>query len=508
MTRLAKQISSLLFTLAIVANIAYANDKDKDKSPRPNILLIVMDDLGYADLGFMPHAAKDIYTPNIDKLAQGGTIFTSAYVTHPYCGPSRTGLMTGRMPHVFGAQYNLAAFSGYGVAEGEKFMSDVLQDAGYHTGIIGKWHLGEEGDFHPNERGFDYFYGFLGGGHEYFSNTWLPAATYKPEEYTMGSYGKDYNRPMMKNKEYLESDKGLYVTDVLTDATLEFLDESKESNEPFFLYLSYNAPHTPLQAKKSDIKGIQEKLGDNAAEKGSKRLTYTAMMYNVDYNIKRIVDKLEASGELDNTMIVFISDNGGKTPAGANNQPLKGKKGDAYEGGFRVPMFVHYPNSNMKKGDINDHNFSSLDFFPTFAKLAGAEIPKSKVLDGKDVWENIEKNTDPRKNESIYVLRHFNAFNRTGVVRNNYKLYTSGDGKWSLFDLSKDMGEKNDIASKNPKMVKLMKNVVNEWTYTWEEKRPEFFDAPSYNFEAKWKKFNMPNFEKTFGDIHKSKKSK
>ncbi|NLR93410.1 sulfatase-like hydrolase/transferase [Flammeovirga agarivorans] len=522
-----KQIINRIWTvlLAFVCVASSVSAVEKGKSPRPNILLIVMDDLGYADVGFMPNAAKDIYTPNIDKLAEGGTIFTSAYVTHPYCGPSRTGLMTGRMPHVFGAQFNLAAFSGYGVASGELFMSDVLQSAGYHTGIVGKWHLGEEGEFHPNERGFDYFYGFLGGGHEYHSRTWLPAKTYNPEGYQPGAYGMDYNRPMMKNKTYLETGKDKYVTDVLTDATLEFIDESSEKEKPFFLYLSYNAPHTPLQAKQSDIAEIQQKLGKDAAQKGSKRLTYTAMMYNVDYNIQRIVEKLEEKGELENTMIVFISDNGGKTPAGANNQPLKGRKGDAYEGGFRVPMFVYYPNSKMKKGDVNTHNFSALDFFPTFAAIAGADIPKDKILDGKNVWKSIENNTDPRKDESVYVLRHyfriprngnvnpsniqkFNDLNKVGVVRNNFKLYSNGDGEWKLFDLSTDIGETKNIAAKHPELVKDMKATVNEWTYTWEDKRPEFFDAPHYNFEANWNKFNMPNFEKTFGEMHLDKKSK
>ncbi|NME72213.1 sulfatase-like hydrolase/transferase [Flammeovirga aprica] len=510
MKRVIKCIAIAVLTLTMLNT--YADDK---KSKRPNIILILMDDLGYADVGFMPQSAKDVYTPNIDKLADQGTVFTSAYVTHPFCGPSRTGIMTGRMPHVFGAQFNLAAFSGFGVAKGETFISDVLQNAGYHTGAIGKWHLGATGDYHPLERGFDYFYGFLGGGHEYHSKTWLPASTYTPEKYSMGAYGMDYNRPMMKNKIYVETGKDKYVTDVLTDATLEFIDESKEKQQPFFLYLAYNAPHTPIQAKNEDIKAIQQKLGGKAAEAGSKRLTYTAMMYNVDYNIQRIVEKLEENGELENTMIVFMSDNGGKMPAGANNYPLRGRKGDAYEGGFRVPMFVYYPNSSMKKGDVNPYNFSALDFFPTFAKLAGAKIPKDKILDGKEVSENIFNNTNPREDESIYVLRHFFGkkpkqpneavdLNRVGVVRNNYKLYSDGNGKWKLFDLSKDISEQKDIAPQHPNIVKEMKNTVNKWTYTWEDKRPEFFDAPHYDFENKWNSTNMPNFKKTFGKIHEN----
>ena len=206
----------------ILFNIVFALSLKATEAPRPNIILILMDDLGYADVGFMPDAASDIHTPNIDALAADGTIFTSAYVSHPFCGPSRTSIMTGRMPHTIGAQYNLAAFSGNGIATTEKFISKVLNEVGYYTGIIGKWHLGEGFEYHPNNRGFDYFYGFLGGGHEYFSNTWLNHSTYNPSNYPVGNYAGDYKRPMMENNTYVATGNGLYSTDVLTDAGVDF----------------------------------------------------------------------------------------------------------------------------------------------------------------------------------------------------------------------------------------------------------------------------------------------
>ena len=469
---------------------------------RPNILFILMDDLGYSDVGFMPEASNDVHTPEIDVLAQEGTVFTSAHVTHSFCGPSRTSVMTGRMPHPLGAQYNLAAFSGNGIDTSETYISELLNEAGYYTGLVGKWHLGEETEFHPNSRGFDYFYGFLGGGHEYFSDTWLSHTTYNPANYSAGNYNGDYKRPMMKNSSYVKSEAGLYCTDILTDAGIEFLDNAAQDDEPFFLFMSYNAPHTPVQAKQSDIDSISSILGDNAAADGSERLTYTAMMYNVDYNIKRLVDNLQNSGEYDNTLIVFLSDNGGKTAKGAKNNPLKGGKGDSFEGGFRVPMFMHWPGGDVPQGYLNPNNYSSLDFFPTFAYLAGIDIPSEKMYDGINVWGNIVEKTDPRKDSSIFIMRPHNGNNYTGVVKNNYKLYTGGDGNWKLYDLSTDISETTDISSANSEIVDSMKRDVYEWT--WTHIRPTFFDSPSYGFEEKWNNHNMPNFEKTFGSLFDS----
>ncbi|AZQ62751.1 sulfatase [Flammeovirga pectinis] len=475
------------------------------KIKRPNILFILMDDLGYADVGFMPNSAKDILTPNIDKLANQGTIFTSAYVAHPFCGPSRTSILTGKMPHTLGAQFNLAAFSGNGIDDTETFISDELQSSGYYTGAIGKWHLGEEEKYHPTSRGFDYFYGFLGGGHEYFSKSWVKSETYNPAIAKVGDYHYDYNRPMMENTTYVPTDKEQYVTDILTDAGLEFIEDASKKEAPFYLYLSYNAPHTPLQAQGKDIKQLQETLGEDAAANGSERLTYTAMMYNVDYNIKRVVEKLKSTGQFDNTLIIFLSDNGGKYTKGANNQPLKGKKGDAYEGGFRVPMFMHWPNGNVPKGEINSNNFSALDFYPTLAHLGGVEIPSSKIYDGVDAWEGIVNNKNSRNDKPIFVMRHQHNRNWTGVVQDNYKLHSLGNGKWALYDLCEDIGEENNIASLHPEIVTSMKEAVYQWTWTWEKHRPEFFDSPRYGFEESWNTSNMPNFGKTFGEIYDRK---
>jgi len=495
-TTLIQKFHGILFILVIAMASAFG------QAQRPNILLILMDDLGYADVGFMPGAASDIYTPNIDELAHQGTMFTSAYVTHPFCGPSRTSIMSGRMPHVLGAQFNLAAFSGNGIDTSETFISTVLDGVDYYTGLVGKWHLGEEVEYHPNSRGFDYFYGFLGGGHEYFSDTWISHTTYNPSNYSVGNYNGSYNGPMMRDFVYVATGGGLYCTDVLTDAGIEFIENAAFEPDPFFLFMSYNAPHTPVQAKQSDIDSIKSILGSNAAGDGTERLTYTAMMYNADYNIKRLVDELKGTGEYENTLIIFLSDNGGRTDKGALNSPLRGRKGDAYEGGFRVPMFFHWPGGNVPQGYINTDNFSSLDFYPMFAHLAGATIPEEKIYDGMNTWENIINKTNPREDSTIYVMRQHNGQNFTGVVKNNYKLYTPGNGTWYLYDLITDIGETTNISAQHPDIAASMKEAVYRWT--WTIKEPEFFDDPKYGFEDSWIETGMPNFAKTFGSLYDS----
>ncbi len=494
MNNFIKKYLFLAFAIILI------NGEVVGQASRPNILLILMDDLGYSDVGFMPDAASDIHTPNLDLLANQGTVFTSAYVTHPFCGPSRTSIMTGRAPHDLGAQFNLAAFSGNGINAEEKFISKVLDEADYYTGLIGKWHLGEETEFHPNSRGFDYFYGFLGGGHEYFSNSWLNHSTYDPSNYSVGNYTGDYKRPMMENSDYVASASGAYCTDVLTDAGIQFIENASQNTEPFFLFLSYNAPHTPVQAMQSDINEIKTELGNNAAPDGSERLTYTAMMYNVDNNVQRLVNQLKSTGEYDNTLIIFLSDNGGKTSRGALNSPLRGGKGDAYEGGFRVPMFFHWPNGNVPQAYTHSSNFSSLDFYPTFAFLAGATIPESKIYDGLNVWDDIINKSNPRADVPVFVMRQHNGSNYTGIVENNFKLYTPGNGRWFLYNLTNDIAETTDLSAQYPEIVASMKEAAYQWT--WSHIRPEFFDNPSYGFEDSWSDTNMPNFGKTFGDLY------
>ena len=343
-----------LFMLAFVCVFVTKNTQrayGQENREQPNILLILADDMGYGDLGCM--GSKHLQTPHLDRLAQSGVLCTQAYVASAVCSPSRAGLITGRDPRRFGYEGNLNQTSSHyatrpellGLPPGEHTLGDHLRDAGYQTAIIGKWHLGTGELFHPLQRGFDYFCGMLGGGHGYFPN---------PK-----------NNKLERNGEPLSEFSSPYLTDFFTDEALNWItknSESQQNSKPWFLYLSYNAPHGPRQAKPED-----EALFSSI--KDPKRRTYAAMVYAMDQGIGRVLELLEETQELDNTLICFFSDNGGATNNGSWNGPLSGVKGCLKEGGIRVPMIWSWP-SVIPKQPQQAGVVSSLDLLPTFAAAA------------------------------------------------------------------------------------------------------------------------------------------
>lgn len=451
---------------------------------RPNIIVILTDDMGYADVGFN-NGAADIVTPNLDQLAAAGTIFSSAYVAHPFCGPSRTALLTGRYPHKLGAQYNLEETDlTNGIDLNEVFISKLLQTGGYKTGAFGKWHLGQDTAYQPNSRGFDYFYGFLPGGHNFF---------------TAAGGTNPYTWPLRKNFNAANEGYGLYLTDLFSDESVNFINGTETNDaQPFFMYVAYNAPHYPIQPKPADVTAITSapynKVFPNTAE-GNKRRDYVAMVYAVDRGVKQIVDALKANGEFDNTLIVFLSDNGGKIDPlvdAANNAPLKGFKGETTEGGYRVPMFMHYPN-HIPAGVKYDHPVTSLDFYPTFAALAQTAIPSGKLLDGKDIYNNIVAKTPARAGESIYALRH-KTINNVGIRRDQWKAYSTGNGTWQLYNIVNDIGETTNVASSNQAILTAMVSDAYQWSKTNIDAK--FFDSPSA--QTTWTSNNLPDYPKTF----------
>lgn len=467
-------ISTLLFVVASSLSAATA--------PRPNILFILTDDLGYNDVGF--NGSTDIITPNLDELAKNGTTFSSAYTAHPFCGPSRTALMTGRYPHKIGAQFNLPAAGSYlGVPTEETFISKVLNDSGYFTGAVGKWHLGEAPAFHPNKRGFDEFYGFLGGGHNYF-----------PEQFKK-SYANQVKQGLTHINQYLlpleyngkEVDETEYITDALSREAVTFVKKASKKDQPFFLYLAYNAPHTPLQATPEDMAKFP-----NIADK--KRKTYAGMVYAVDRGVGEIVKTLKETNQLDNTLIVFLSDNGGKLSKGANNFPLKEGKGSVFEGGFRTPMLLHWPNK-VAAGQKFKHPVLALDFYPTFAGLAGAQIPNGKKLDGKDIWSDFSRGENPHKDELIYVLRHRGDRSDAAVRRNQWKAVLEGENyNWKLFNLDEDISEQNDLSQAKPELMRDMIAEMQKWS--WGNEQPKWFHI--HDEGALWRTNGMPRFDETF----------
>ncbi|MBY6212017.1 sulfatase-like hydrolase/transferase [Microbulbifer agarilyticus] len=466
--------------LSLAAGGAFA--ATAEKIDKPNIVVILADDLGYADVGF--NGSNDIVTPNLDKLASEGMTFSEAYTAHPFCGPSRAALMTGRYPHKIGSQFNLPVRGSFvGVPTEEKFVSKILQENGYFTGAVGKWHLGEAPEYHPNRRGFDEFYGFLGGGHNYFPEQFNK---FYAKQKAQGLTNIDpYARPLEHNGKEVEVNE--YITDALSREGVAFVQKAAGTGKPFFLYLAYNAPHSPLQAKQEDMAKFP-----NIKDKDRK--TYAGMVYAMDRGIGELVEALKSTGQLDNTLIVFFSDNGGDKRYGANNDPLRAGKGSVFEGGFRTPMVMHWPKQINARSRF-DHPVKALDLFPTFASLAGAELEPDNKLDGKNLLSFLQSGEPPHKDELIFALRHRGSYSDASVRRNQWKAVKVGEhSSWKLFDIERDKEEKHDLAEEYPLMLRDMVREMEVWS--WDNAQPGWFHI--HKEGALWRQNGMPRFDKTF----------
>ena len=415
---------------------------------RPNIVLILADDLGYGDIGF--HACKDIPTPNLDSLAASGIRFANGYSSHPFCSPMRAGLMAGRYQHRFGYVNNVA-FDPHnqlmGLPVSERTIASRIQEAGYRTGMVGKWHLGAASPFHPLNRGFDFFYGFLGGGHDYFVVD------------TTAQIAENYKTSLDDNGKPAAFDG--YLTTVLTDQAIRFMNQAND--KPYFLYVAYNAPHGPLQAP-------EEKIAEFSSIENEKRRTYAAMVSIMDEQIGRLLQTISDRGELERTLVCFLSDNGGPENANASdNGPLRGQKGQVFEGGIHVPFVMSMPGT-LPSGAVYSNPVISFDLSQTAIELAGA-TSKTKT-DGVNLFPYVlgEKSSPP----------HDALFWRTGedrqlaVRRNNDKLVVI-DGEKSLFDLDSDLGETTDLAASSPSTMDGLAELFESWNA---DNKPAIF--PSY----------------------------
>ncbi|NDV61242.1 sulfatase-like hydrolase/transferase [Puniceicoccales bacterium CK1056] len=412
---------------------------------KPNVIVIMADDLGYADVGF--NGCKDIPTPNIDTLAQEGANFTNAYVTYPVCGPSRAGFITGRYQQRFGFERNPQYKSGdpnMGLPRSEETIATILGKAGYTSGIIGKWHLGAHETLHPLERGFDYFYGHLGGGHNYFQEL-LPIREDAKDE------GESYKTWILRNHEPVKIDK--YLTDVFSDEAVTFIERHKD--DPFFLFLSYNAPHTPMQAPEEEIARFVE-------IKDPKRRTYAAMVSIVDRGVGQVMDKLKELDLDKETLVFFLSDNGGPIYAnGSNNKPLRGAKSDVWEGGWRVPFVLRWT-GEVEPGSEFDEPVSSMDILGTMAGLTGVPIAEERPLDGVNLIPFLKGEQSGSPHEVIY-LRKFDQ-KRYAVRKGDFKLVIPDpEIPTRLFNLSKDIGEKKNIADWNARKLEELDQLRLQW---------------------------------------------
>ncbi len=413
----------------------------------PNIIVIMTDDQGYADAGFQ--GSKDLRTPHMDALAESGVVFTDAYVTYPVCGPSRAGFITGRYPQRFGFERNPQYRPDdpeMGLPLSEDTMADLLAKAGYTSAIIGKWHLGAHPDLHPLNRGFDFFYGHLGGGKHYFQEH----LTIR-DPMSIRNEGQSYRTWIQRDFEP-EKFEG-YLTDRFSDEAVRFIAENKE--QPFFLFLSYNAPHTPMQAPEEYL----ERFPD--IENPLRRI-YAAMLSAVDDGVGRILAKLDDLELRENTMIFFLSDNGGPTDANASdNRPLRGYKSDVYDGGWRVPFVFSWPGT--VEGGKRFHGITSaMDILGTAAAVIGLEIAEERPLDGVNLLPYLSGEKEGAPHEVIY-LRKFDQ-QRFAVRQGDYKLVIPyREQSPHLFNLRRDIGETRDLADKHPDILAEIDRMRLSW---------------------------------------------
>lgn len=432
------------FLLGILPLAALSQTRPADD--RPNVIIILTDDQGYADVGF--NGSTEIPTPEIDRIANNGVVFTSGYVSYAVCGPSRAGLLTGRYQDRFGFSKNplLAPKDPQmGLPLSEETMADLLKNVGYTTGVFGKWHMGAHPDLIPNKRGFDEFYGFLSGGHRYF-----------PEEYVLQDLTEaktqidGYRTKLLRNTTRVEETE--YLTDALSREAVDFVERHHE--EPFFIYLSYNAPHTPLQATEKYLKRFSH-IEDK------KRRTYAAMVSAVDDGVGALLDKLEELKIDENTLVFFLSDNGGPSPHNSSdNAPLRGFKGDFYEGGIRVPFAVQWKGV-IPAGIKYDHPVISLDIFSTAAAVSKA-TPKNS-LDGVNLVPYLTGAIQDVPHEELFWRNYNNA--KFAVRTADSKQITVGE-KVELFDIQKDISEKVNLASEQLSRVEKLRRIVKEWEST------------------------------------------
>jgi arylsulfatase A-like enzyme len=409
---------------------------------RPNVLVIVADDQGYADIGC--YGCKDIPTPNIDTIAKNGVRCTNGYVSGPYCSPTRAGLMTGRYGPRFGHEFNPGpaanATADMGLPLTETTLPDRLKAAGYATGMVGKWHLGYDPKFHPLKRGFEEYYGFLGGAHSYID--WE---------------GDKKNRVLRGTDPIVEQ---TYLTDAFGREAVAYLDRHKGGEKPFFLYLAFNAVHTPLQATDKYLARFP-----NIADK--RRKTYAAMTSAMDDAIGTVLAKLGETGLEENTVVFYISDNGGPPANASSNGVLRGHKAQTLEGGIRVPWMVQWK-GHLPAGVTYDRPVIQLDIHTTAMALAGVTPTAGMKLDGVDLMPYLTGKNTGTPHEALYW--RFGA--QTAIRKGDWKLVRHNDGKdLELYNLAADIGESKDLAKAEPGKFAELKADWDKWNSELEKPR-------------------------------------
>ncbi|TWU32051.1 sulfatase-like hydrolase/transferase [Novipirellula artificiosorum] len=468
----------------MVASVFVVSTAAIHAAERPSILLVVSDDQGYNDLGIL---GNGIITPALDRLAKEGTRLTNFYVAWPACTPSRASLLTGRYPQrngIYDMIRNEAPDYGYkysaeeyavtferigGMDCREVILPAMLKPAGYNSGIYGKWDLGALKRYLPTSRGFDDFYGFVNTGIDYFQH-------------------ERYGVPcMFRNLSPTEEDKGTYCTYLFQREALRFLNEHA-GKHPFFLYVPFNAPHNssaldpeirssvqapeefkkmypPVDSETQVAAKHRYASPATVVTREARRRDYRAAVTCMDVAIGKMLHLLEDKGILDNTIVIFFSDNGGS--GGADNAPLRGHKSQMWEGGVRVPCIIRWPNGDIKAGQVNDEFLTSLELFPSLAVAARTELQANVALDGFDWWSTIRGETPSPRKEMFWKRRDL-----IGARIGKWKWVDMGGKEGGLFDLSTDIGERKDLSDSRPEILKMVKERFADWLKEMEAAQP------------------------------------
>ncbi len=438
-------LCTIAVLLLAAASPATTRQSDRPAAVKPNIVLIVADDLGYGDIGV--HGCTEIPTPNIDALAKSGVRCTNGYVTCPVCSPTRAGLLTGRYQTRFGHEFNPGprnlASREFGLVRSQKTLAERMRAEGYVTGLVGKWHLGSTVGLLPNDRGFDEFFGFLGGLSPYFPRR----------------KAGDQRLMILRNKEHVEETS--YLTDAFAREAVGFID--RHQAEPFFLYLPFNAVHAPMQAIEK-YRSRFPKILDG------RRRTYAAMLSAMDDAIGHVMAKLTEAKLDENTLVIFLSDNGGPTRVTtARNTPLSGAKTQVMEGGIRVPFLMRWTGT-LPAGRVYEKPVISLDIHPTVMAAVGIAQPMGTALDGVNLLPYLTG----RKKGSPHDALFWRYGEQNAVREGDWKLVRMPDEPDRLFNLAADPGEMTNLAESQPARLKHLlaiydawnaKNVSAAWTY-------------------------------------------
>ncbi|HUT33719.1 MAG TPA: sulfatase [Planctomycetota bacterium] len=417
-----------------------AEQVTEPRTKKPNFVVILVDDLGYGDLS--SYGASDLRTPNVDRLAAEGIRFDNAYANCPVCSPTRASLLTGRYPEMVGVPGVIRthrANSWGNLITDAKLLPALLKPLGYTSAIIGKWHLGLKSPNTPNERGFDFFHGFLGDMMD--------------DYHTHRRHGINY---MRRNDETIDP-KG-HATDLFTDWACEWLRERKPG-QPFFLYLAYNAPHTPIQPPKEWL----EKVKQREPNLPEKRARIVALIEHMDDGIGRVLKCLADTGLDKDTLVVFVSDNGGDLPAGARNGAVRAGKGTMYEGGLRVPMAARWP-GRIKPGSRSERVVLTMDILPTLVEAAGGRVEHE--IDGASFLPTLLGESQPEAKRDLFFGRREGGPFKGGTIecvrRGDWKLLRPMPGKpLELYNLKADPQEQKNLAEAEPAKFKELEAALN-----------------------------------------------